>query len=534
MRFSLFKSNKSRTKKRVLQPESLERRELFAGVDFSLSQGVLTITGTPGRDEITVYDSGSNFRFRDGFSSTAPSRYFPKSSISSIRFFGGEGDDRFVHDTRSSIHAALPRTELYGGGGNDRLFGSTKADVIRGGPGRDSLFGFEANDAIFAGDGNDYVYGGTGNDLLFGGRGSDRIYGENGNDILCGDADNDDLRGGNHNDRLYGGGQSGDRFRPGHGSDAVSRSGCAVTAITGDWDGNGTDDLGVYFGAERAFVLIGASQPYFQFGPANSKPLVGNWDGRGGDEVGVFYGSRGAGYYSFDTGTPGASGERSYQFGFATDTPLVGDWDGDRADEFGVFRTYSSGGPRYFLDEGAYGWTGRTPGERGHQFGLIGDKPIVGDWNGDGIDELGVFRANSPGGSRYYLDEYNPRGGVAYARGWTGHLTSERYGYQFGISGDVPLIGDWDRDGKDEFGVVRTAGNGLLYYYLDVGARGWTGQYRDELGHQFGLRGDVVLVGDWNGDRYSDFGVYRSSNGTFHVDNGSRGFDGRSPGELGL
>ncbi len=147
-----------------------------------------------------------------------------------------------------------------------------------------------------------------------------------------------------------------------------------------------------------------------------------------------------------------------------------------------------------------------------YQFGLPGDIPVVGDWNNDGIDDLGVFRNGT-----FILD--------SGARGYEGfeHLKT----YQFGLPGDVPVIGDWNADGIDDLGVYR---NGT--FIIDSGARGFEGF---EKAYQFGLPGDIPVVGDWDGDGDDDFGVWRKGN--FILDSGKRGFEGtedRTPYQFGL
>ena len=57
---------------------------------------------------------------------------------------------------------------LFGGAGNDRLYGSNHSDVLFDGPGSDWLFGLAGNDELHARDGGlDLVMGGDGIDTLF-------------------------------------------------------------------------------------------------------------------------------------------------------------------------------------------------------------------------------------------------------------------------------------------------------------------------------------------------------------------------------
>ena len=62
---------------------------------------------------------------------------------------------------------------------------------------------------------------------------------------------------------------------------------------------------------------------------------------------------------------------------------------------------------------------------------------IAGDWNGDGVDGIGVVRAN-----QFYLRN-TLTGGVAEAV------------YAYGNANDRVLVGDWDGDGVDTPAVDR-------------------------------------------------------------------------------
>ena len=60
--------------------------------------------------------------------------------------------------------------------------------------GDDWLFGGEGNDVLFGLGGNDHLYGGSGNDILFGGSGDDYLDGGEGRDILFGGSGNDIIK----------------------------------------------------------------------------------------------------------------------------------------------------------------------------------------------------------------------------------------------------------------------------------------------------------------------------------------------------
>ena len=146
-----------------------------------------------------------------------------------------------------------------------------------------------------------------------------------------------------------------------------------------------------------------------------------------------------------------------------------------------------------------------------------GDVPVVGDWNGDGRTKVGLFR----GGSQWLLD-YNGNGVFEQGIDKT---------YTFGgIAGDLPVVGDWTGSGTSKIGVFRFG----YEWVLDANGNGTfdgTGPGLD-LVYQFGgVAGDVPVVGDWTGTGTSKVGVFRY--GYFWVvdANGNGAFDGTGPGQ---
>ncbi len=75
----------------------------------------------------------------------------------------------------SSSSAETYSNEKSGGGGNDKVYGTSKADELSGGNGNDKLFGKSGNDILRGEDGNDTLRGHAGSDILIGGKGADRF-----------------------------------------------------------------------------------------------------------------------------------------------------------------------------------------------------------------------------------------------------------------------------------------------------------------------------------------------------------------------
>jgi hypothetical protein len=208
-------------------------------------------------------------------------------------------------------------------------------------------------------------------------------------------------------------------------------------------------------------------------------------------------------------------GDTVYTFGQPGDVPIVGDWNGDGHDHIGVFRTAPDGiTGQFILDTDGNGVIDSR--DTTFYFGLAGDRIVIGDWNGDGRDKVGVFRDNGFGVGVFSLDTNGDR---AFDAGDDVFL--------FGLATDKIVIGDWNGDGRSKVGVYRDNGAGVGLFSLDTtGARQFNAS---SSVFTFGLASDTVVIGDWNGDGRSKVGVYRNDGagrGIWSLDfNGNLVFD---------
>jgi hypothetical protein len=275
-------------------------------------------------------------------------------------------------------------------------------------------------------------------------------------------------------------------FRPSSGTVYLDHNGNGV------WDGCGTD---------RCLSL----------GMAGDLPLVGDWNGSGTSKVGLFRPADGTFCLDYNgSGTwEGCGTDRCLSIGLNGDLPLVGDWNGNGTSKVGVFRP--SDGAFYLDLNGSGTWEGCST-DRCLSIGTTGDVPLVGDWNSSGTSKVGVFRSSD---GIFYLD-YNGNGT------WDGCGTDRCL--SIGLNGDTPLVGDWNGSGTAKVGVFRPSGG---TFYLDYNGNGaWDGCGTDRC-LAIGLSGDTPLVGDWNGNGASKVGVFRPSDGTFYLDyNGNGTWDG--------
>jgi Beta-propeller repeat len=186
--------------------------------------------------------------------------------------------------------------------------------------------------------------------------------------------------------------------------------------------------------------------------------------------------------------------DATVNFGQTGDIGVVGDWDGNGVDEVGVFRIVAGGQGQFILRRQRFLTTTVN-------FGQVGDLPIIGDWDGDGIDTPGVFRQNAGGQAQMFLtDEENVQN------------PQVNHTIFFGLDGDIPVAGDWDADGKDSFGIFRpSAGQFFLTNNVDVG--------NVDINVFFGTNGDLPTAGDFDGDGKDTIAVFRPSTAQFFLSN---------------
>ncbi len=94
---------------------------------------------------------------------------------------------------------------IFGGNGNDSIFGQDDDDTLFGGAGNDYVDGDVDDDVIALGDGDDTGIGGQGDDVIEGGQGADTITGGAGADALFGGSGSDVFVGGTAGDVAVGG-----------------------------------------------------------------------------------------------------------------------------------------------------------------------------------------------------------------------------------------------------------------------------------------------------------------------------------------
>ena len=125
---------------------------------------------------------------------------------------------------------------------DDRLRGTSGADVIVAGGGSDRIAGLGGNDRICGGTGDDVIDAGPGRDRVLGGLSEDLIRGDAGPDFVDGGDQDDELHGNGGNDRLILGGigREVEYAYGGLGRDSIVSESAAVTRAYGN---KGSDRL---------------------------------------------------------------------------------------------------------------------------------------------------------------------------------------------------------------------------------------------------------------------------------------------------
>lgn len=252
-----------------------------------------------------------------------------------------------------------------------------------------------------------------------------------------------------------------------------------ATALTGDFDGDGVDEAVIYVAGQWFVDLNGNGRwdegdLWIQLGTEMDRPVIGDWDGDGKDDVAIFGRQWQRDFLRIirDPGLPDPANLRRRSLAAQPGRSV----EEDRGED-----------PRSWLRRGDDGSLRADVVDHVFKYGEHVDTPVAGDWNGDGIDQVGVFREGN-----WMLDVDGD-----------GRWTESDQRFTFGDAGDVPVVGDFDGDGLDEIGVVR----GDLWIIDTDGDRRLTGndlQIEMPRSHH----DSQPVVGDLDGDGRDEPGYY--------------------------
>jgi uncharacterized protein (DUF2141 family) len=253
--------------------------------------------------------------------------------------------------------------------------------------------------------------------------------------------------------------------------------------VAGDFNGDGVWQVGVYRAGRWYLDLNGngrwdENDLWAKLGSEADKPVTGDWDDDGKTDVGIFgpAWARDPWAIEHEPGLPDTANYPTRPTDKAKNVPPTA---AEATSGNRVLKRTATGRPRTDLIDHVF------------HYGTPGDVPVTGDWNGDGIRAIGVYRDG-----QWTLDLDGD-----------GRFTDTDGRYAFGAANDLPVVGDFNGDGVDEIGVYRdgqwiidTNGNRQIDAHDTVFA--------------LGQAGDTPVVGDWDGDGVDDPATYHSgSNG---------------------
>jgi hypothetical protein len=267
-----------------------------------------------------------------------------------------------------------------------------------------------------------------------------------------------------------------------------------------DFDGDGRADFTVFRPSSSVWYILNSSNNSLlsvNLGQSGDLITPADYDSDGRTDTAVF---RPAGqgdpnrayFYILQTSS---NSIRAEQFGKQGDIPMPGDWDGDAIVDLAVYRDGSqTGGQSYFFYRPS---SQPLVDYRSIAWGATGDKPILGDFDGDGRLDAAIFR---PSIAYWYI-----------LRSTNNQVMQQ----QFGISTDIPAAADYDGDGITNIAVYRPQ-TGTWYTstnpQTNYGAVRW------------GVASDLPVPADYDGDGKADVAVFRPDNGAWYVLKSTQGF----------
>src|SRR5688572_28653964 len=124
-----------RTDRRSARPatkllETLDQRRLMS---TTLVNGILTVSGTAGNDKVDVDQlNGEIYVIENGLLGGGNGGIFLASQVTKVVFHGLDG-----HDTMIAHPALAKPTDMFGGPGDDSMYGNWMPNYMFGGDGRD-------------------------------------------------------------------------------------------------------------------------------------------------------------------------------------------------------------------------------------------------------------------------------------------------------------------------------------------------------------------------------------------------------------
>ncbi len=294
--------------------------------------------------------------------------------------------------------------------------------------------------------------------------------------------------------------------------------GDAIIPIAGDFDGDGVSDIATFDPATGTWAFLPSSSAFtgsprtaaIALTIPDAQPFVGDFDGDLVDDPALVYFNGLRWIAALRTSRDGLTHFYSFPFGAPAFSAFSADVDGDgRADPL-VYRP-ATGAVYALLSSRAF--SARDDDFFAIYTGIPNGKPFVVDYD-HGVAGKDDARGAYPRG-RDFLDDLAvlaPNGAISV---FTSHYGA--YNNMLRVDGlaqgsDTPVVGDFDGDGIKDVAVYRpgTGENGGQFRVL-LSSRDFSldAMLTYNLGSSDGTANDVPVVGRYDLDYKTDFGVYR-------------------------
>jgi hypothetical protein len=292
-----------------------------------------------------------------------------------------------------------------------------------------------------------------------------------------------------------------------------------------DYDGDGKTDIAIYRPSAASFAIAQSSKNRatlgVPFGDREDIPLVGDYDGDGRTDI-VVYDPKSAEFAISQSSKNGAI--LNVPFASIGDVPIAGDYDGDGKTDIAIYRPST----RTF----AVSQSSKNGALLSVPFGDVGSIPIAGDFDGDGKTDMAVYEVIQEGGRTtlsFHISLSSKKGAL---------LSPSP---TLGSSSSVPVLGDYDGDGKTDIAVFNPTYSAnypftSTFYILQssngqvrtvtfcaptaanpaetVAYANITSSFTCPSGaYLYG----VPLTGDWDGDGKTDAALYQPGTRTFYI-----------------